>query len=93
MPDTQQHFSVDGFPIEVDAQYWNNDLRVVKITDVATHSNPYADTGETQTWHQTGAGQFDTLSGGLRRIGRLVRWFEGKDAATFAPGTYYGDVK
>jgi hypothetical protein len=95
MTETQQqeHRSVDGYPVEVDKQFWNNDLRVVKVTEVAVHANAYSDTGETHTWHRTNQGSFDTLSGTMRPYGRLVRYFEGKDAEQYAPGASYSEIK
>lgn len=75
-----EHFSVDNYPITVGAKFWNNDLRVCEITEVATYSNKYTDSGCVQTWHATNRGEFDTLSGHLRHIGRLVRYWDGKDA-------------
>jgi hypothetical protein len=89
----EHHFSTDGQPVTVGAKFWDNNLRVVQMTEIACHSNAYADTGETQTWHQTGDGQFDTLSGTMQPYGRLARRFEGKDAENYAPGTNYRDVK
>lgn len=88
-----EHFSVDSQPVTAGAKFWDNNLRVVQVTGVAEHSNPYADTGETQTWHDTTGGSSDTLTGTMRPYGRLVRRYEGKDAEDYAPGTNYSDVK
>jgi hypothetical protein len=88
------HFSSDAYPVTVGARFWSNDLRGVEIASVAEHSNVYADTGEVQTWHATFAGgSFDTLSGSLRPYGRLVRFFEGKDATAYPAGTEFADVR
>jgi hypothetical protein len=88
-----QYFSVDNVLIEVGAKFWDNNLQVVQITEVATHSNAYADTGEIQTWHNHTRGSSDTLTGRLRQIGRLVRYFEGKNATDYPNGTSYNDIK
>lgn len=88
-----EHKSSDGYPVTVGAKFWNNDLRVCVIERVADHSNAYSDTGETQTWHRTDKGSFDTLTGSMQRYGRLVRWFQGKNAEDFAPGTTYVDTE
>lgn len=72
---------------------WDNDLQVVEITEVAKHSNPYSDTGETQTWHYHTSGESDTLSGRLYPYGRLVTTFEGRKAADYEPGTKFADIK
>lgn len=93
MSETAEHYSGDGYPVKVGAHFWNNDMRVAEITEVAAHSNAYADTGEIQTWHQTQAGQFDTLSGTMRKWGRLYRYVEGKNAENYPAGTNYRDVK
>jgi len=90
---------IEGFPVTVGAQFWSNDLRVVKVTELARHQNAYSDTGCVQTWHETTegdggrGGSFDTLSGAMRQYGRLARWFEGKNAEDYAPGTQYADIK
>jgi hypothetical protein len=68
-----EYWSCDSYPVVVGAKFWNNDMRVCQVTEIGCHSNAYADTGETQTWHQTGYGQFDTLSGSMQKFGRLVR--------------------
>lgn len=95
-----EHFSADSIPapITVGAKFWNNDLRVVVITEVAKQSNPWPDSDSIQTWHQTNAGRFDTMSGSLRRIGRLARYApvgysSGYDAEDHPVGTSYGDIK
>jgi hypothetical protein len=90
---TKDHYSVDDEPIVVGARFWSNDLRVVTVTEVAKHSNVYSDTGETQIWHRTTGGSFDSLTGKMRPYGRLVRVFEGKDAEQYPDGTEYRDVK
>lgn len=90
-----EHLSVDGYPVEVGARFWDNGLQVVEIEKVATNSNAYADSGCTQTWHQCSGGHggvYDTLDGHLQRIGRLCRFYEGVDAVEFAPGTRWADV-
>jgi len=92
MPAAPEHFSCDGQPVTVGAKFWDNDLRVVTITEIGKHSNPYSDTGETQTWHKHTAGSSDTLTGSMRPYGRLVRRFEGRDAEQLADGTRYADV-
>lgn len=88
-----EYLSVDGFPVGVGGRFWNNDLQVVEVREVAVSSNAYADTGETQTWHRTTSGSSDTLSGRLQPYGRLVKVFEGLDASRFPAGTRYADVK
>lgn len=88
-----EHRSCDGYPVEIGSKFWDNDLKVVEVTAVAAWDNPYADTGETQTWHETTDGHSDTLSGRMQPYGRLVRFLEGKDAENFAPGTRFADVK
>lgn len=87
------HYVSDGYRVTVGARFWSNDLRVVEVTSVADHSNPYSDTGETQTWHGTTGGSFDTLTGPIQPYGRLARFCRGKDAALHQPGTEYRDVK
>lgn len=88
-----QHVSVDGYPVEVGKRFWDNDLKVVEITVVATNSNPYSDTGWTQTWHKHTGGISDTLSGYGAKWGRLARYFEGRDAEQHEPGTKFSDIK
>lgn len=89
-----EYNSVDGFPVLRGGKFWDNNLRVVEIQEIAAYSNPYADTGETQTWHHTTtAGDYDTISGSMQPYGRLVRRYEGKDAASYPVGTNYSDVK
>lgn len=83
-----EYYSADAWPVTVGAKFWDNNLRVVQVTEVAVDSNPYPD-GETQTWHQTTSGRVDTISGKLSRIGRLAREFEGLNAEKFKPGTDY----
>jgi hypothetical protein len=87
------HLSCDSQPVEAGRKFWNNDLRVVAVTEVAAWDNPYADTGCTQTWHNTTDGSFDTLNGSMQPYGRLVRRFEGKDAEDYEPGTSYADIR
>ena len=91
-----EHYASDGTPVTVGAKFWSNDLRVVQVSEVASSSNAYADTGETQTWHQTGDGRFDTLSGALQPYGRLVRYFNGskgyKSAEDYPVGTSYNNL-
>jgi hypothetical protein len=95
---TSKHISVDSQPVEAGRKFWSNDLRVVQIAEVAVYSNAYQDMA-VQTWHRTTegggrrGGDFDTLDSGWHHIGRLVRWFEGKDAEDYAPGTSYADIK
>lgn len=88
------HKSCDNYPVTVGAKFWSNDLRVVKITEVAPRpGNTYSDTGCTQTWHKTTDGIFDTLDGSMQPYGRLVRFYSGSDAEDFEPGTNYADIK
>ena len=89
----EKYFSADNCPVEVGRKFWNNDLRVCQVTRLAAiPARPYADTGETSTWHDTDRGMFDTLTGRMRQYGRLARRFEGLDAeearAVFASDTY-----
>lgn len=86
------HFSVDRIKIEVGGRFWNNDLRVCEITEVAAHSNDYPG-GYTQTWHRTTHGSFDTVAPYNQFLGRLVRWYEGVDATKFEPGTTYQQAR
>jgi spore coat protein U-like protein len=88
-----EHYSADNHPVTAGARFWDNNLRVVEITAVGDYSNAYADSGETQTWHDTTGGSADTLSGSLRRIGRLARYYGGKDAEDYPAGTNYAEVK
>lgn len=89
-----EYNSSDGFPVLVGGKFWDNNLRVVEIAEVAVRSDKYADTGETQTWHRTTtAGDADTMSGSMQPWGRLARRFEGKDASKYPVGTSYSDVK
>jgi hypothetical protein len=88
-----EYLSVDGEPVTAGAKFWDNNLRVVEVTRVAAWDNKYADTGETQTWHDTTAGSSDTLSGAMHRWGRLVRRYGGKDAEDYPAGTNYSEVK
>lgn len=90
---TEAHLSADGYPIEKGGLYWDNNLRVVRVESVADFSNAYADTGETQTWHHTTGGDADSLSGHLHPYGRLARYFEGRAASAYAPGTDYNKIK
>lgn len=87
------HYSADAYPVTAGAKFWDNNLRVVEVTRAAAHSNAYADTGETQTWHGTTGGSSDTLTGALRPYGRLTRFFEGLDAERFPAGTNYRDAR
>jgi hypothetical protein len=91
-----EYWSCDGYPVVVGAKFWNNDMRVCQVTEIACHSNAYSDTGETQTWHQTGDGQFDTLSGSMQKFGRLVRHVYGskgyKNAEDYPVGTSYNNL-
>ena len=87
------HLSADGFPVTTGAKFWDNNLTVVQVTRVAAWSSGYADSGETQTWHDTTRGSSDTMSGTLRRYGRLARYFEGRDAELHEPGTTYASTK
>lgn len=87
-----EHESTDGYPVTAGARFWDNNLRVVQVTEVAQHSNKYADTGEVQTWHGTTGGASDTLTGTMQPFGRLARYFEGRDAEQFAPGTSFKDT-
>jgi hypothetical protein len=87
-----QHFANDGAPVTPGAKFWDNDLRVVQVTEVASHSNPYPG-GYTQTWHRTTHGSSDTMKPHADWAGRLTRRFEGLDAKDYPPGTRYADVK
>jgi len=88
-----EHLSCDGAVVTAGAKFWNNDLRVVQIAVVARTSNSYQGKA-TQTWHDTtDGGMFDTLNGDMRRLGRLSRYFNGKDAEHYEPGTKYVDVR
>lgn len=84
--------SADNYPVEVGRKFWDNDLKVVEITELGTRSQDYADTGEKQTWHKTTGGSSDTLTGFMRQYGRLARYFEGRDAEKLQPGTRYSEV-
>jgi hypothetical protein len=85
----RQHLSADGYPVVEGAKFWDLDLRVVEIVQVEVTGNPYGDTGETQTWHATTHGRYDTLSGALYTIGRLARRYEGRDAEFLPVGTLF----
>ena len=90
----EEYRSADNYPVEVGKKFWNNDLRVCQVTKLASiPARPYADTGETSTWHETTHGSFDTLTGHMRQYGRMARFFEGKDAENYEPGTNYADIK
>lgn len=87
------HLSADGVPIVVGGRFWDNNLRVVTITEVGRReSRPYADTGEYQTWHGTTGGISDTMSGSMQSCGRLTKRFEGKCADDYPDGTSYSDI-
>lgn len=86
------HYSTDHEPVTVGAKFWDNDLRVVQITNVAWHSNAYADSGCTQTWHRHTRGISDTLDGSMEPYGRLARRYAGLDAEKYEPGTRFADV-
>lgn len=89
-----EYLSADGYPVTVGAKFWDNNLRVVEVTKVAAiPARPYADTGETATWHSTTGGSSDTLTGSMRPYGRLARYFEGRDAEQYENGTTYASVK
>ena len=83
--------SVDNYPVTVGAKFWDNNLRVVQVTEVAKYSNNYQDA--IQTWHSTTDGESDTLSGNQREWGRLVRYFEKKDAEGYPVGTNWSDAR
>jgi hypothetical protein len=89
---TATHYSVDQFPVTVGAKFWNNDLRVCQVTEVAHHANPYPG-GYKQTWHKTSHGSFDTVAPHHENLGRLVRFYSNKDAERYEPGTNYSDVR
>lgn len=91
--ETGKHYSADNVEITLGAKFWDNNLKVVQITKVADYSNPYADSGETQTWHSTTKGSCDTLTGSMRPYGRLAHRFEGKDAEDYPAGTSYRDAR
>jgi hypothetical protein len=86
------HYSVDAYPVVMGAKFWNNDLRVCEITEVASHSNDYPG-GYTQTWHRSTHGSFDTVKPHHPNLGRLVRYYEGIDAEKYAPGTEFNVIK
>lgn len=88
-----EYRSADNYPVEAGRRFWNNDLRICQVTKLAEYGNPYADTGCTQTWHKTTHGNFDTLDGSMRPYGRLARYFEGRDAEDYEPGTDYASIK
>jgi hypothetical protein len=88
-----EHRSADNYPVTVGAKFWTNDLRVARITELGTRAQRYADTGEFATWHKHTDGSSDTLTGYMRKYGRLARFFLGKDAENYEPGTNYSDVK
>jgi len=89
-----EYYSADGYPIWPGKKFWNNDLRVCQVTKLASiPARPYADSGETSTWHDTTHGSFDTLTGYMQQYGRLARMFQGKDAEDYELGTNYKDVK
>ena len=93
-----EYLSADGYPVTEgarfwDTRFWDNNLRVVQVTQVAAYPNTYADTGELQTWHKTTGGTSDTLTGAMQPYGRLARFFEGQDAENHASGTNFKDVK
>jgi hypothetical protein len=88
------HRSADDYPVTVGAKFWNNDLRVVQITAIGTQdTREYADTGEHATWHKHTGGSSDTLTGHMRKYGRLARYCDGKDAENYEPGTNYSDIR
>jgi hypothetical protein len=81
------HYTADGVKIEAGEWYWNNDLKPVRVTEVA-HSfydhYPLGESDGTQVWHETTdengrRGSFDSL---IERpdIGRLARYWRGKPA-------------
>lgn len=85
--------SADGYPVEVGKKFWDNDLQVVQITELAERGQMYSDTGESAWWHHHTRGISDTLTGTMQKFGRLGRYFEGLDAEKYEPGTKYADVK
>jgi len=95
-----EHRSADFHPVEVGRRFWNSDLRVVEVLELANdlHTNDYQGKAK-QSWHRVDEGdgrtmgRFDTLDGGLTHIGRLARYYKGKDAEQYEPGTNYRDVK
>lgn len=86
------HFSTDNYPVRVGAKFWNNDLRVCEITEVAVSSNDYPG-GYTQTWHQTNRSRFDTVTPFHPNLGRLSRYYGNRDAEQYPVGTSYSEVK
>lgn len=88
-----EHLSADGQPVEVGRKFWDNNLRVVQVTKLGTRSQPYADSGCEQTWHDTTGGSSDTMTGHMRHCGRLARRFEGKDAEDYEPGTEFAATR
>jgi hypothetical protein len=93
MDDTSpaEHRSADNYPVEVGQKFWVNGLRVARITELGTRAQAYTDT--VITWHKHTDGISDTLTGHMRKYGRLARFFLGKDAEKYEPGTNYSDVK
>lgn len=87
-----EHFSADGYLVVKGGRFWDNNLRVVEVTEVAADSNPYGKTGVVQTWHGTTGGLTDTLDGAMRAYGRLARRYLGKDAAGYPAGTSHADA-
>jgi hypothetical protein len=88
-----EHYSCDYQPVKVDSKFWDNNLRVVRIIEIAKYDNKYSDTGCIQTWHKTTDGDYDTLNGSMQPYGRLVRYYMGRDAEKYEPGTNYSDIK
>jgi hypothetical protein len=86
-----EHYSADRRVVTVGAKFWNNDLRVCQVTEVDSHHNDYPG-GYVQTWHQTTHGSFDTVAPHHPNLGRLVRFFEGKDANNYEAGTNFRDA-
>jgi hypothetical protein len=89
----EEYLSADGYAVTIGARFWDNNLRVVEVTQTDVARNAYSDTGETQTWHDTTSGWVDTLSGRLYQFGRMARHFEGRDASDYPVGTSYAAIK
>jgi hypothetical protein len=88
-----KHYSADFEEIKAGSKFWTNDLVVVEIAKVAVMINSYGDTGAIQTWHETTNGNtVDSLSGKLAMYGRLVRFFNYRDAEKHPVGTRFRDI-
>ena len=86
------HLSCDRQPVTAGARFWDNNLRVVEITGVATSVNKHEPSGCTQTWHETTDGISDTMDGHMLPYGRLARYYEDADAEKYPPGTNHSEL-